>query len=85
MPEPMPRPSGKAIAALIFGIVGVPVLGILLGWFALLFALLAWRDLRADTTLTGRGLVTAATVLGIFDIALWLVLITFHFVPPLRL
>jgi len=83
-PEPKRRTSGKAITALVFGILGLPVLGILLGWFALLFALLAMRDLRADSSLSGRGLANAGLALGILDLALWLVLLTFYWAPGIR-
>ena len=83
------RLSGKAIVALIFGITGIPLLGILLGWFAILFAGLAKRDFRSNPSLTGRPLATTALVLGIVDILLWAVLIAvngpivLHHVAPL--
>jgi ubiquitin-protein ligase len=87
-PELRKRPSGKAIAALVFAVVGTPLLGILLGWFAILFAALAKREFRANPALTGRSLATTALVLGIFDILLWAVLIAvywrtqLHHAPP---
>jgi ubiquitin-protein ligase len=87
-PELRKRPSGKAIAALVFAVVGTPLLGILLGWFAILFAALAKREFRTNPALTGRSLATTALVLGIFDIVLWAVLIAVywrtqqHHAPP---
>jgi len=72
-PESPPR-SGKAIASLIFGLLGVPVLGILVGWFAVLFGVLALRDIRRAGRLWGRKLAISGLCLGICDIVLWLVL-----------
>ncbi|MGD0859060.1 MAG: DUF4190 domain-containing protein [Terracidiphilus sp.] len=87
-PELSKRPSGKAIVALVFAVVGTPLLGILLGWFAILFAALAKREFRTNPALTGRSLATTALVLGIFDIVLWAMLIAVywrtqqHHAPP---
>jgi hypothetical protein len=90
-PELGKRVSGNAIAALVFAAVGLPLLGILLGWFAILFAALAKREFRANPALTGRSLATTALVLGIFDILLWAALIAaywrtppHHAAPPLH-
>jgi hypothetical protein len=83
--EQKPHLSGKAVAALAFGVFGVPAVGILLGWFALLFAFMAWRDLRKDATLKGEGMTIAATVLGLFDLALWAVLLTYCWLAGLHL
>jgi ubiquitin-protein ligase len=83
-PELRRRPSGKAIAALAFGIAGLPLLGILLGWFAILFAALAKREFRVNPALTGQSLATAALVLGILDILVWVTLIAIYGSAALR-
>jgi len=66
--------SGKAIVSLIFGILGIPLLGLLVGWFAVLFGMMALRDMKRSKHLLGRRLAISGVALGIFDIVLWLVL-----------
>jgi hypothetical protein len=83
-PELRKRTSGKAIVALVFAVVGTPLLGILLGWFAILFAALAKREMRANPALNGRSLATTALLLGIFDILLWAALIAVYWRMPLH-
>jgi ubiquitin-protein ligase len=84
--EPMysSQPSGKAITAFVFGILGMPILGILLGWFAILFAILAKKDFRTNPALFGRSLATTALMLGIFDILLWALVIAVYVATALR-
>ena len=88
VPDVGPPRSGKATASLIFGIVGVPLMGLLTGWVAILFGALALRDIRRASHAVGRNLAVAGVVLGIFDIVLWLVLFAIYgssiFVPRFR-
>lgn len=74
VPQSPPR-SGKALASLIFGVVGAPVLGILVGWFAVWFGAMALRDIKRSERLLGRKLAISGVVLGICDIILWVVLL----------
>lgn len=66
--------NGWAIASLAFGIVGLPVLGILTGWFAVWFGAMALRRTGGPRQYRGRGLATAGIVLGVADILIWIVL-----------
>jgi hypothetical protein len=75
---------GKALAALIFGIAGIPVIGILLGWFAILFGGLALREIRLSDRLRGRALALAGICLGAFDIVAWVVLFAYLISAALR-
>jgi hypothetical protein len=65
------RTSGKAIAALIFGVIGIPVMGILLGPFAIIFGGLAIYEINHTDYLAGKPLALTGIYLGIFDIILW--------------
>jgi ubiquitin-protein ligase len=67
--------SGKAVASLIFGIAGVPLLGLLVGWFAVLFGALAFRDINRNPRLRGRKMASYGIGLGAFGIVVWLVLL----------
>lgn len=79
-----PKMCGKALAALIFGIAGIPVIGILLGWFAILFGGLALREIRLSDRLRGRALALAGICLGAFDIVAWVVLFAYLISAALR-
>lgn len=65
--------SGKAIAALVLGLAGLIVAGIILGILALVFGLLARRDIERQPGLGGRGMAIAGIVLGPIDIVLGVV------------
>ena len=69
------RTSGKAIASLAFGIAGIPVIGVLVGWVAILFGTLALREVKHNQQLMGEGLAVAGIVLGSFDVLFWSLLI----------
>jgi ubiquitin-protein ligase len=73
-PEPR-RKSGKAVASLVFAIVGIPIIGLLLGWFAILFGGLALREINRAEHLTGRELAFSGMVVGAFDVVLWIALV----------
>lgn len=74
-PSAAPETSGKAVASLIFGIAGVPLLGLLIGWFAILFGALAFRDINRNPRLRGRKMASYGIGLGAFGIVVWLVLL----------
>jgi len=67
--------SGKAVASLVFGIAGVPLLGVLVGWFAVLFGALAFRDINRNPRLRGRKMASCGIGLGAFGIVVWFVLL----------
>lgn len=69
-----PRPSGKAIAALVISIVGLFVCGPVGGIIALILAGQAKREIReSGGRITGEGQATAAKILGIIGICLGVV------------
>ncbi len=72
-----PRRSGQAIASLILGIAGVPLVGVLVGPFAIVFGGLALREIDRSEWLRGRTLALAGILLGVFDIILWIALFVF--------
>jgi hypothetical protein len=67
------RTSGKAITALVFGIVGIPLMGLLVGPFAIIFGGWAIYEINRTNYLKGKSLATAAISLGLFDIIIWIV------------
>jgi hypothetical protein len=68
---PLPRTSGFAVAALIFGILPIAGIGAIL---AIVFGIHARRQIaRAQGQLTGRGMATAGLVLGWIWIGLFIV------------
>jgi hypothetical protein len=71
--------SGKAIAALVLGIVGVvpfcPLLAIC-SLLALIFGILARKEITASGgMISGGGMALAGIILGAVGLALWVVLI----------
>jgi len=74
-PTQAPRTSGKAIGALVLGVVGIPVIGILLGWFAVLCGAMALREIRRTKDLRGEQLARWGIVLGVFSIVAWVALL----------
>jgi len=62
------RTSGKAIAAMVCGIVGLLAAGLILGIIAILLAKSAKKEMELDTSLRGGGMATAGLVLGVIDI-----------------
>ena|SRR5215208_4297930 len=69
--EPKKRSSGKAVAALVLGIIGVlaaliiPIVGLILGVIAIVFGRNAKADVMADGGMSGRTQAQAGFVLGI--------------------
>jgi ubiquitin-protein ligase len=74
-PPAGPETSGKAVASLVFGIAAVPLLGLLVGWFAVLFGALAFRDINRNPRLRGRKMASYGISFGAFGIVVWLVLL----------
>jgi hypothetical protein len=75
------------IVSLTFGIVGLPLVGILVGWFAIWFGATALRQIEASQRLQGRTLALAGIALGVVDVVLWtlLVVVYGHSLFPTRL
>ena len=71
-----PKTSGKAIAALVCGLVGILCFGIILGVVALVLGLSAKKEIESSGgQLTGGGMATAGIVLGVIGIAFWVIYI----------
>jgi hypothetical protein len=64
--------SGKAITALVFGLAGIPLMGLLIGPFAIIFGGWALYEIGRVNHLTGKNLAYSGIFLGIFDIILWI-------------
>lgn len=72
-PPPVRTTSGKAIAAMVLGILGITGGGAPLGIIALVLGYSARNDIRASRgTLDGDGMATAGIVLGWIAVALLL-------------
>lgn len=70
--------SNRAIVSLSLGILGTPLVGLLVGWFAIWFGILALRQMDGPEPLQGRGMALSGIVLGGLDIVLWIVLFVFY-------
>ncbi|HEY1956513.1 MAG TPA: DUF4190 domain-containing protein [Polyangiaceae bacterium] len=74
-PQVMVDPGECALArqALIYSIIGLFCFGIVLGPLAISKARSAKMILAVTPGMRGEGMATAALILGIFDLALWVV------------
>lgn len=68
------KTSGKAVTALVFGLAGIPLMGLLIGPFAIIFGGWALYEIGRANHLTGKNLAYSGIFLGIFDIILWVFL-----------
>ncbi|WP_413405380.1 DUF4190 domain-containing protein [Paenibacillus amylolyticus] len=75
-PYVVPKTNGKSITSLVLGILSVtiPYVGILIGIVAILFASLAFKEIRVRME-QGRGLAIAGLVCGIIGTAIYVLLI----------
>ena len=69
------RSNGFAIAALVCGLVGLFLFGVVLGVLALIFGIIGLR--RANAGASGRGMAIAGIVLGVIDIIVYIVLVAY--------
>jgi hypothetical protein len=69
------RRSGKAVAALVCGIVSLVIFGIVLGFVAIGLGIAARKDMAKDPTVDGKGLAIAGQVTGAIGAVLAIVLI----------
>lgn len=68
-PPPMPRTSGKAITALVLGLLGLWIIPAIL---ALIFGYSGKREIdRSNGWITGRGMAVAGIVLGWIGVSIW--------------
>lgn len=74
-PPEEPAVSIRAVASMVLGILGAPLVGILVGWFAIWLGALALRQINGPEHLRGRGLALSGIALGAVDILLWTILI----------
>lgn len=77
-PAREPGFSIRAIVSLTLGILGTPLVGILVGWFAIWVGILALRQIEGPEQLRGRGMALAGIALGVVDIVLWIVLLVVY-------
>ena len=63
-----------AIASLVCGLAGIPFFGLITGLVAVLLAVLALSAIRASSQ-RGLGLALAGVLLGIVDVAGWIILL----------
>ncbi len=71
--------SGKAVAALIFGIVGAipfPFLNLIFSVLAIVFGSLARSEIKKNRSLSGAGLATAGFILGLIDVVIAILILT---------
>jgi hypothetical protein len=79
LPGPLAAPlrpsetSGKAIAALVLGIVGVLFVPLVCSIQAIVLGRQAKREIQAEPRLGGEGMATAGTVLGVVGLCLFAV------------
>jgi hypothetical protein len=67
--------SGKAVASMVCGIVGLMVFGIILGVVAIVLSTRAKKEIQQSAgQLKGQGMATAGLILGIVDIAAFFVI-----------
>jgi hypothetical protein len=71
VPEAATQPCKEASEALIYAIIGIFCLGIILEPIAISKALKAKKMMAANPNLTGSGKATAALVIGIVALVLW--------------
>lgn len=65
------KTSGKSVTALVFGLAGIPLMGLLIGPFAIIFGGWALYEIGRANHLAGKNLAYSGIFLGIFDIILW--------------
>ena len=87
VPPPAPlRPvksgtSGLAVAALVVAIAGILLFGLITGLVAIVLGSLALGQIR-DSRQSGTGLALAGVLLGVADMAGWVIFLAFFFAPP---
>lgn len=69
------KTSGKAIASLVCGIIGLIIAGIILGIVAVVLGVMAKREIAANPRLSGAGLATAGIVTGAIGFVLAIVIL----------
>ncbi|WP_339299508.1 DUF4190 domain-containing protein [Paenibacillus sp. FSL R5-0623] len=77
-PYVVPKTNSKSIVSLVLGILSVtiPYVGILIGIVAIIFASLAFKEIRVRME-QGKGLAIAGLVCGIIGTAMYVLLIAF--------
>jgi hypothetical protein len=71
--DPATSYKGLALAALVTGICGVPLFGLITGVLAMAFAVLALTGMRRTGNETGKGMALAGFILGLIDFLGWLI------------
>lgn len=72
-----PRNDGRAIGALVCGILGLVVFGVVLGAVAIGLGVTAQRNIRRNPLVVkGYGMATTGLVLGIIDVVVFVLFVT---------
>lgn len=72
--------SGKAIASLVCGIIGILIAGIIFGPLAIILGVLAKKEINQNPRgIQGKGQATAGIVCGIIAIIVWLIIVIVMF------
>ncbi len=69
------KKSGKAIAALVCGIISLIIAGIILGVVAVVLGVIARNEIKADPNLEGEGMALAGIVTGVIGTVLAAILL----------
>jgi len=83
-PPPQPgerKISGMAVASFVLSLCGFFCAGFILGLLAVIFGGVALSAINKDPRLGGKGLAIAGLVIGIIDLAVWIVLLVLGLVP----
>ncbi len=75
VPQMSRRRHPLAVTALIVGLVGIPLFGLLTGAIAAILAGVALGQIAGNPRLSGRGIAVAAVFVGIGDMVVWVVII----------
>jgi hypothetical protein len=70
------KKSGKAIAALVCGIISLFIVGVVLGVVAVVLGTIARKEIKADPNLDGDGMALAGIITGAIGAVLAIVLIS---------
>lgn len=74
--QPVKTGNGMAVAALVCGLVGLLLFGVVLGLLAIIFGAIGLSNANKSPIGAGKGMATAGLILGIVDILFSLVLIS---------
>ncbi len=74
-PAGQPKTAGKAIAALVCGILSLLVAGVILGALGVVLGIVARKEIAADPRLSGAGMALAGIITGALGFVLAVILL----------